>query len=91
VAKDENADMIGLSRPYTPSLDEMVQVAKKAALKIGFAFINWWCDTFKSAHCSQNRARTTTIQLFMFQCEPRVGYVGSEGHSKIVTYAAEIS
>ncbi len=53
-----NADLIGLSGLITPSLDEMVNVAKEMERQ-GFTIpfvTDRWRDDLKSAHGGENRA-----------------------------------
>jgi 5-methyltetrahydrofolate--homocysteine methyltransferase len=55
-AIDEKVDVIGLSGLITPSLDEMVHVAKEMELKqMNIPFIDWRCDHFESAHRCEDR------------------------------------
>lgn len=55
-AKEVNADLIGLSGLITPSLDEMVNVAKEMERQGYHSAIDWRRDHLKSAHGGENRA-----------------------------------
>ena len=57
-AIEHNVDIIGLSGLITPSLDEMVYIAKEMKRRNFEVPLNdWWCDDIACAYCCKNRAR----------------------------------
>ncbi len=53
-AKEEKVDAIGLSGLITPSLDEMVYLAKEMQDKNWISLFNWWSHNFESAYSGKN-------------------------------------
>jgi 5-methyltetrahydrofolate--homocysteine methyltransferase len=51
----ENVDVIGLSGLITPSLDEMIHVAKEMKRGIcPYSIAHWWSDNFARAYCGED-------------------------------------
>lgn len=74
IAREVNADLIGLSGLITPSLDEMVNVAKEMERQ-GFTIplLIGGATTSKSAHGGENRAE---LQWPDGLCAKRLAYRG---------------
>jgi 5-methyltetrahydrofolate--homocysteine methyltransferase len=93
VAKDENADMIGLSGLITPSLDEMVQVAKEMQrLKMNLPLLIGGATTSKAHTAVKIEQNYDHPVIYVANASRAVGVCQkliSLEHR--VTYAAEIS
>jgi methylmalonyl-CoA mutase cobalamin-binding domain/chain len=57
-AIEQNVDIIGLSGLITPSLDEMVYLAKELdKLKYQNSNNDWWSNNFSCSYCCENCTR----------------------------------